>query len=117
MCAASAGRRAESFSRRMMPRLLNTSLCLLVICRASLYGISVIPEQYTAPARFGNLLLFSQRTGSELYAIEAKSKRDVWVWSSDRRSVRTRPTVVNGKAYIWAGNMMENRKLLSFLVE
>lgn len=76
----------------------------------SAHGLTIAPKQYSTPGIYGDTLMFSQRTGSKLYAVDRETKRDVWVWSSHGRRVRTRPTVVDGVAYIWAGDCMTNSR-------
>ena len=94
----------------MTRRIYTIGFCLAVLCQTAAYGLTLIPPQYTTPARFGSNLLFSQRTGTQLLCVDAETKRDVWVWSSGDRSVRTRPTIVDGVAYIWAGNVMKDSR-------
>ncbi|KAF0244591.1 MAG: hypothetical protein FD180_2409 [Planctomycetota bacterium] len=75
----------------------------------SAFATSVMPRQYSTPALYGDLVLFSQFTGSKLYAIDRATKRDVWVWSCGCRSVRTTPTVAGDVAFIWAGGCKDSR--------
>lgn len=89
--------------------LTTVALSILGTC-LSAYALSIIPEQYSAPGIHENLLIFSERTGSELYAVDITTKKDAWVWSCGRRSIRTQPTIVDGIAYIWAGNVMKNSR-------
>lgn len=89
---------------------LAIATALIVRACLSAHALSIIPEQYSSPGVHGNLLVFSERTGSELCAVDSTSKKDAWVWSCGKRSVRTQPTIVDGIAYIWAGNMMENSR-------
>lgn len=88
--------------RRIAPLRL-AMLASLIFAACSAFATTVIPRQYTPPAFYGDLLLFSQVTGSKLYAIDRATKKDVWVWSSGGRNVRTTPTVDGDVAYIWAG--------------
>lgn len=94
----------------MKNKYLTTTALLVLGISLSAYALSIIPEQYSAPGIHGNLLVFSERTGSELYAVNSTTKKDAWVWSCGRRSVRTQPTIVDGIAYIWAGNVMKNSR-------
>ncbi len=85
-------------------------LCLIFAYAAAIYAYSVVPEQYSTPEQYGDALIFSQRTGSELYAVDRQTKRDVWVWSSGERCIRTKPTIVGDVAYIWAGNTSDDSR-------
>ena len=78
------------------------ALVLIFGFTASAYG-RLAPQQYSTPGIYGDTLIFSRPLGSELYAVDIKTKADVWVWSSGTRSVWTRPTIFDGVAYIWAG--------------
>lgn len=83
---------------------------LLIGFTPSTHGTMPVPEQYSTPGIYGHMLIFSQRTGTELHAVDIDTGEDVWVWSSDERSVRTRPTIVDGVAYIWVGNTREDSR-------
>lgn len=86
-------------------RRITITILLFVLVAASrhLWALSIIPEEFSAPSLFGKLLLFSKRTGTKLFAIDKQSREMRWIWSTGDRSVRTRPTIVDGVAYIWAG--------------
>ena len=84
--------------------------CFIIACSVFIYAYSVVPEQYSTPEQYGDVLIFSQTTGSELYAVDRQTKRDVWVWSSGKRSIRTKPTIVGDIAYIWAGNTTDDSR-------
>lgn len=94
----------------MRPTQLIATAALMLAACVSAHALSLTPEQYSSPDVYSNLLVFSERTGSELYAVDIASKRDAWVWSCGKRSIRTQPTIVDGIAYIWAGNVMKDSR-------
>lgn len=82
--------------------------CALGIGACS-WATSVIAPQYSSPAEYGDVLIFSQRTGTHLFAVVKSSKEDLWKWSCDGRSVRTAPEIEGDIAFIWAGSCDDSR--------
>lgn len=87
-----------------MARRLVLSIAALLWTASTALATSFAENAYSAPALYGTWVIFSQRSGMTLHAVDLATKHDVWVWSCTGRTVRSAPTVVGDVAYIWAGS-------------